>query len=146
MHHIVVQCMAGDKRRCLPISLVAPSSKQTYPPTLQKFFPTTVFDAPPSSYNQVVTISAVVTATRSDPYNDDQRRQIDTVKYRSILACDSLMRPDGRGRQGRFTASSSLLRAWLEILHSRRWIHIHATPWSRLNIEWRGAVAHANVV
>jgi len=68
------------------------------------------------------------------------------MAQRRATACDSVIRPAGRGRQGRLTLSSSQLRAWLDTLHKSRWNQIHIQHWTRLESDCTGAVAQANAV
>ena len=68
------------------------------------------------------------------------------MAQRRTTACGSVIRPAGRGRQGRLTLSSSQLRAWLDTLHNSRWNQIHIQHCSRLDNDCTGAVAQAKAV
>ena len=68
------------------------------------------------------------------------------MAQRRATACDSVIRPAGRGRQGRLTLSSSQLRAWLDTLHRSRWNQIHNQHCNRLEKDCTGAVAQAKAV
>jgi len=68
------------------------------------------------------------------------------MAQRRATAWDSVIRPAGRGRQGRLTLSSSQLRAWLDTLQRSKWNQIHNQHCNRLENDCTGAVAHAKAV
>src|SRR6266702_2855588 len=69
-----------------------------------------------------------------------------TMAQRRATAWASVIRPAGRGRQGRLSLSSSQLRAWLDTLHRSRCNQIHNQHCNRLENDCTGAVAHAKAV
>src|SRR6266436_7917850 len=97
--------------------VVAPSSKEMYPPAVQRAFPTTLLAPPSSSYVKVTATRPRVVRTRSWSYIEDKVTQAATTAQRKATASDSEILPDGRGRHGWLSLSSSWLRAWFETLH-----------------------------
>lgn len=84
------------------------------------------FDSKPSSlYSTVIATRTTLTLRISTPKSKDTAQHTGTNPQRSLMAFCSVMRPEGIGRSGLFSASSSRLMVWLETSNCSRCSQIH---------------------